>query len=156
MELEFKHLAPYLPYKIMCEIVGSSLGGQVHELRGCIYDPLLTLGEGGRYGFIQRVITEVRPILRPLSLLTQEITHNGETFVPIEALQSIAWDDDLILRWYPEEKGFELITEGPSSSSWAFYEYQNWPYWIVETLIFWHFDVFNLIESGLAIEKPAK
>ena len=29
---------------------------------------------------------------------------------------------------------------------------KNTPYWIMEKLFKWHFDVFNLLEKGLAID----
>ena len=88
-------------------------------------------------------LDEVKPILRPLSDLTKEIEVNGERFVPIE--------------WLNKNKSVKLIkvinTQGDievfngKTSNWRFFEYC-----VIEKLFEWHFDVFGLIEAGLAID----
>ena len=72
-----------------------------------------------------------KPILRPLSDLTREIEVNGKKFVPKNilsaSLQSLnSWEDLIkhrIIMFDDSQKLFE-----------------------------WHFDVFGLIEKGLAID----
>lgn len=75
-----------------------------------------------------------KPILRPLSDLTKEIEHNGEKFVPIEKMG--------LTKFYPYPKQ-------------DIEDLQRWPilceYCRVEFLFMWHFDVFGLIEQGLAV-----
>jgi len=73
-----------------------------------------------------------KPILRPLSDLTKEIEHNGEKFVPAA----------------------KMITHGFHNSFW--YELEKFDYRYLyamdlDKLLEWHFDIFSLIESGLAI-----
>lgn len=77
-----------------------------------------------------------KPILRPLSDLTKEITHKGETFVPTKKLDSEFGDDFLesLLDWLPVVTNIEMA-----------------PYVIVEKLCEWHFDVFGLIPAGHAV-----
>ena len=79
------------------------------------------------------IISESKPILRPLSDLMEEIEHNGAKFFPsdylsihISDLRVMLDNDALILNihWLDVEKLFE-----------------------------WHFDIFGLIESNQAIKK---
>ena len=82
-----------------------------------------------------RTLDKIRPILRPLSDLTKEIEHNGKTFVPL-----YFWDDK------------DRISLLASCATEVIYiEYLE--YFIFEQLIEWHFDVFGLIDAGLAIER---
>lgn len=73
-------------------------------------------------------ISSCRLILRPLSDLTKEIEHNGEKFVPTKALSM--WD-------------LEGITA---------IDIPHIPVNLYELLLKWHFDVFDLIGQGLAID----
>lgn len=79
---------------------------------------------------------EYKPILRPLSDLTKEIEVNGEKFVPFDYISDynpntkeiypcVIMDDGIIEMHY--WKDFEKLFE-------------------------WHFDVFGLIDAGLAID----
>jgi hypothetical protein len=90
--------------------------------------------------------TNAKPLLRPLSDLTKEIEHNGEKFVPIDRLwnetleqvDNATYDDhffssDLKTTWISPDNVLQL------------------EYIVVEKLIEWHFDVFGLIEKGLAV-----
>jgi hypothetical protein len=129
MKLELKHLAPYLPY----------------GLKGVYHESIITLSLNGfssateiGYDISLFLKCEIKPILRPLSDLTIEITHNGQTFVPIE--------------WF-EEKYF--ATDLPAQCE-RIIEDDRWvnqsSYMLIEQLFEWHFDVFGLIEKGLAID----
>ena len=110
MRLELKHLAPYLPYDIGCVIpLGYHRTLDVNILQIMIKE-----------NFFKCYLK-----LRPLSDLTKEIEHNGESFVPIDYLE------DMI----DFSCGYERIE-----------------YWKVQQLIEWHFDVFGLISAGLAID----
>lgn len=66
-----------------------------------------------------------KPILRPLSDLTKEIEVNGEKFVPNN--------------WFGR-KGLKLES------------IQDEKFHIVQKLLQWHFDIYGLIENGLAID----
>lgn len=129
MILELKHLAPYLPYGLGVEIYDSDNNYDVPD-NGTVMTmgtDLLNHHVGGTF--------HLKPLLRPLSDLTIEIEHNGEKFVPIEWIEN-EHDIDFNLMLFP------LNDEGIC----------NAPYFVVEKLFEWHFDVFGLIDQGLA--KP--
>lgn len=71
--------------------------------------------------------TNVRLILRPLSDLTKEIEHNGEKLVPSKLLN------------------FDF-------SDLSQFDYEYIPYNLAAFLLEHHFDIFGLIENGLAID----
>ena len=76
----------------------------------------------------------IKPILRPLSDLTKDIEVNGEKFVSIEKLDKIESD--------------------VCSYSIDYYinHTKRLPYYRVQKLLEWHFDIFGLIENNLAID----
>ena len=86
-------------------------------------------------------ISDCKPLLRPLSDLTKEIEHGGEKFVPIEWL--------LDNRDVDAEYDFISALE----DDWASAEDKMIfaPFSIAQKLFEWHFDVFGLIEKGLAV-----
>lgn len=118
----------------------------------------------------------LKPLLHPLSKLTQEIEHNREKFVPILKVLEI-------LKIYPmsyniSENSIDLILDprkhransrtkenrqvrfwfnsfngiGFYCSNMKLLMYKD-IYGAIKKLFEWHFDVFGLIENGLAIEK---
>lgn len=129
MELELKHLAPYLPYKLKI-------------LNG--WSDIKTLNYTHLYDENNGFITMVKPILRPLSDLTKEIEVNGEKFVPAEILFSVEIDEIQNFKDFGEipEYWKDAIAVKP----------RYYDYWQVEMLFEWHFDVFGLIEKGKAVD----
>lgn len=75
--------------------------------------------------------SQYKPILRPLSDLIKEIEVNGEKFVPMDKI-AIYGDIDYLI---------EQIKTG-------MVEVIVW-----KMLLEWHFDIYGLIENGLAIDK---
>jgi len=134
MKLELKHLAPYLPYetKFSCEktedefVVGLLIGLDAMENVAVIFSDEF-IGATS-LGIAPCHLDKIKPILRPLSDLTKEIEHNGEKFVPSTI--------------FPEH--------GPYDT--AFKIQNRLPYSVVAILFEWHFDVFGLIDEGLAID----
>jgi hypothetical protein len=117
MKLELKHLAAYLPYGLKVK----------HE--GNITMLMTCERKKGDFLAIESVIDGYgKPILRPLSDLTKEITHNGQTFVPKSVID---------MAFPAERMGLNPAT---------------WSHRVITKLIEWHFDVFGLIEKGLAID----
>ena len=123
MKLELKHLAPYLPYDLMCEV--KDQGKTKHaKLSGAYID--------NSYAFFDTVESEhgydsIKPILRPLSDLQKLITINDEIFIPLNWIFGEDWSD--------------------AHSNPLFWQYGN-----TKKLFEWHFDVFGLIPEGLAID----
>jgi hypothetical protein len=153
MKLELKHLAPYLPYDLKLQILEHPFGiiPRNFEL-DCGHDFNYHLQQGN-----------VKPIIRPLSDLTKEINHNGGKFVPIVELLKIAHPN-----WYKEKIGNRYSEIEYKNVGWyhrAYFSFmatkdieihtgfmQNEPLWKIEKLFEWNFDVFGLIEEGLAID----
>lgn len=143
--LEIKHLAPYLPYELKCNVIGpddkAHKGVELTSISTKASYEALTFvsGDTNLIGDLSMIHIEmVWPLLRPLSDLTEEIEVNGERFVPDQV-------------WFKETNWLDYH-----------YELQNMaannycdgylPYKIQEKLIEWHFDVFGLLEHGLAID----
>lgn len=80
----------------------------------------------------------VKPILRPLSDLTNEINYNGEKFIPIEVIKSIRSIVNPSIYFISDFK--TSIKSGLISFD------------LIQMLITWHFDICGLIESGEAID----
>lgn len=132
MELELKHLAAYLPYYI--DVLNLRTGNVA-----CLnshYDGSDEKDES---------IWMFKLILRPMSDLTKEIEHNGERFVPIKWLNS---NKSVTLVSGRYTNGNEVVFNTRVNSS----NIRFWEYCIIEKLLSWHFDIFNLIPSGLAVD----
>jgi len=142
MKLELKHLAPYLPYGLN---IGQFDNGFMFELEMVIDYKKLKRGNYVNIDYVDGV--KYKPILRPLSDLTKEIEHNGEKFIPCKQLAKgehfpntysfkIEIDTLNVVGYYTPESWLPLVSH-----------YELW-----EKLFEWHFDVFGLIEKGLAID----
>lgn len=156
-KLELKHLAPYLPYglKSYVEYDGRKLIKDINLNNVmCIVD-----GE---------VLS--KPILRPLSDLTKKIEVNGERFVPIISLSRYVdnghnhvdsayhkssnyitvltqkCDDVENVKFRFTYEGISAIERSGESVSFVTYDK------IKAKLYEWHFDIYGLIEKGLAID----
>lgn len=157
MKLEFKNIAPYLPYGLKAVLTVDkreeyAFDDWVDETnlekfnKGCIWqyagyadgDLSIPLGEGDLNGFILRNENTytcfnggVKPILRPLSDLIKMIDCPevmGEKFIPNQYLK-----DNYI---------GEMMHTNIAS----------WSHRVVEKLFEWHFDIFSLIDNGLALD----
>lgn len=115
-QITLKELTPYLPYRLTFQ----------HQ---SIHDSL--------------DIHSIYPLLRPLSDLTKEITHNGETFVPLNEIKALSvnieYYENHIKPYLSPLTEFLITTKN------------HLPSWVTEKLCEWHFDVFGLIGRGLAL-----
>jgi hypothetical protein len=129
MELTIKHLAAYLPYGLKYQSQHVE-GSRIYTMEGINvnYNKIYSNND---YGW--SYIKGIKPLLFSLSDLTKEITINGETFVP-----SRYWDD---------ENRIDMISH--CSIDYEYCEYLEC--FILEKLLEWKFDIFNLIPQGLAI-----
>jgi len=136
-ELAIKEIAPYIPYKLK---VLRPDGRTILEVFGT-QGSLLTHVENMELTYSG--LAGCKPLLRPLSDLTKEITVNGETFVPLEKFYEVLDCRTPINRNDTKYEVELLIREGVSLDT----------YWIyIQKLFEWHFDVFSLIPRGLAID----
>lgn len=141
MKLELKHFKPYLLEGVSCSVKGENA---CFELVGISNNKWLELHEIGRTVTEEYLPSYVFMNLRPLSDLSKQIEHDGKVFVPQEKI--CHWDDHTFwdskrLCFYNEEM------------DWNFDDgVYGLPYWIIETLLEWHFDISDLIKKGLAID----
>lgn len=175
-KLKFEHLAPYLPYKLKCNLVGMHVEGSEYD------DPPIAeifIIEGANTKLVEvwsnKTITdgwnydEVFPILRPPANLTKEIEVNGEKFIPIVELAKLAG--------FGYNKEYKFIDCGIGTEdheSWCYFiydlKYKNFynssgnnfdgandsrvenNFELMNKLYEWHFDIEGLINAGLAID----
>lgn len=133
-KLKLEHLAPYLPYGLRMifkgkggrEIILSSITNQGK------YGVVISGGTGSMWlnscGF--------KPILRPLSDLIKEIEHNGWSFTFSEVYLGNSKIAKII---GVERSTFDNFLNDIDYSS-------------IQLLFKYHFDVFGLIDKGLAID----
>jgi hypothetical protein len=103
-----------------------------------------------QHGNFDIELSDIKPILRPLSDLTKEIEVNGEKFVPNKRINDTfrKSSQDLVPYKY-DGYNLELEIETENYSQ-RIDLYDG--YLIMQKLFEWHFDVFGLIEKGLAID----
>ena len=169
MKLELKYLSPYLPYDLKGFCTDDLQGVEIMNGLQKISDNCIEVISDKE----PMDLVYFKPILFPLSLLTKEITINDETFVPIknlfelhhcgmrikEKLQCFSFDknkikyddfncaitDGVYMFGYSNYGGFQAIDTD---------EYKNYTVInqleLLMKLFEWKFDVFELIEAGLA------
>jgi len=164
LKLTIKHLAPYLPYGLKCVLIQDLREdfsnedwhedieifnkGVIWTYAGyCDKDLSLPLGEGEFEGMLIRreytytsVGNSAKPILRPLSDLTEEVEEDDKTY--LDKLLQLSCFDTSVMSKEEKEKYIETLTEIEIGAS----------YRDIQQLLEWHFDVFGLIEKGLAID----
>ena len=140
MKLELEHISAYLPYALKGNAFSNEgfyepiINGELFRIEtgktliSHTYEPFLVVDD------IEIEIQDFKPKLRPLSDLTKEIEVNGEKFVPIE------------YNAFKEDK--EHLIEFQNKYA----HYKSVKYGIIERLLEWHFDIFGLIEKGLAVD----
>lgn len=124
MKLELKHLAPYLPYGITGQFNLNQIREDYKiELRTKIM----------REDNVDFFLKYCKPILRPLSDLTKD---------NFELIYKGTDDNSDIIKYLSEH-----INNGKGHIA-----IQQIDYWRVVVLLKHHFDVFGLIDKGLAID----
>lgn len=170
MKLELKHLAPYLPYNLQVEYKGEVTTIDALDSSGGVF-----VGKNRMVSFID--LKNVKPILRPLTSATKEeaVSVFKSIFEHDMDKRGMFDINNLEVISYKSEKGVnKLITyikRGLMSAYYKTYLYSNGVIRVSECLdldiyppisislsslsfLFErHFDVFNLINRGLAIEK---
>jgi len=164
-ELEIKHLAPYLSFNLNISVCGNERVMTLDDEMDSLTISLRDTFEGLH-----------KPLLRPLSDLSKEIEHNGETFSPLRVLFKLAcdgyhykffkeeiaksWGGVDILRIYSSDDYYTEFVYGDNCFN---YRYVNLKtkfggnntisnqLLLHQKLFEWHFDVFGLIENDLAI-----
>lgn len=158
MNLELKHLAAY-DYRCKLKIKdddGVFFEDYIKTVN--IKHETIEINEGWTFDFSNGEHWGiVFPLLRPLSNLTKEIEIDGKKFVPIVELAKLAYPD---LAW--EFDRTRAISEWNSERAYFFFNKNSFfacffnnsiPNQLVlfQKLFEWHFDIFGLIDQGLAL-----
>jgi hypothetical protein len=158
MELEIKHLAGYLPYVVkMYGENGITTLCAISNQRGFQIKAL------DRFGRVEHVsLFKNKIILHPLSDLINEIEINGEKFVPIIELAKLFFKNIAEYKVTHFEKprynhGYVVnCCFLNNSNRYAYFSVKKDipknPFEVVQKLIKWHFDIYGLIDAGLAVD----
>jgi hypothetical protein len=156
-QLEIKHLAPYLPYGLMTDkgklisiqndcrnVINPILKFEVINDKYDITEQIIKYPEiePSKYHYEAELITKVKPILRSISSLIGENCYI-DLYEIKEVLAGKTIDDGSL---YVSDEGrayFDGVLK---------LDIPNLKYEFVEKLFEFHFDVFGLIERGLAID----
>ena len=153
MKLELKHLSAYLPYSVRFLMkhkkkeYWDSKPSLLHErtFSWALFNNKLRQ-------------SKVELVLRPLSDLTKEIELNGEKFIPIDKIKAELLGVDWMV-FGESEYGWNGFIDKSMSS-----QVNHIPifmgneimgecnYFIYQKLCEWHFDIFGLIDAGLAVD----
>jgi hypothetical protein len=153
MKLEFKHVAAYLPYGLKLKYIGglddedNRTDESSHVKIGVIGD---LVGIDNQYrnpiywistlnGHVGLCSNDIKPILRPLSDLKKEIEVDGEKFIPKNRLRDL-----IMIRGNYSKYDSNWINENIDPFL--------LPFWMIEYLLEWHFDIYGLLENNLAID----
>ena len=166
MKLEIKHLAPYLPYGLRIEHPTMMSGNRkISEMRNLGQTSI----EISHRIYVQ--ISSCKPLLRQLSELTKEIEIDGEKFVPITELAKIYETDEIFghlkfeikydfaaVKYVDSEENNIIFCYNFKTKSFGTHDFDNKIIHTVQNqldlfqkLFEWHFDVFGLIDQGIAL-----
>lgn len=142
MELELKHLAAYLPYRLKCNVMGEFIDDydepkipKIFEIVG-LDNNYVEYWQEGSTVTEQCIFSDCFPLLRPMSDLTKEVFIDGKKVFPINEMFLPCGERKVLEFWAEENKCW-------IGSMASYLPYQN--------LFDMHFDIFNLIEEKLAI-----
>lgn len=133
MKLELKHLTPYLPYSLDMFVYDD-----IEELIGLDSLEIEIKTISGDY----KINEFIKPILRPLSDLNQEVEIDGVNTIPIQKLGSRYSTITCMIY----KNTIQLDVNDLSSINLLHYMIT------FEKLCKMHFDLFGLIDNGLAID----
>jgi hypothetical protein len=163
-ELKLEDLVGYLPYglKVLVDISGFPKSHWLRQISTTAIEPLIGCKKGKFYIGGDKIdidsYYDFKPLLRPLSDITKEIEHNGKT---IYLLVLLAERNGIKLDSFSCISNGQYITFEYTSQATRFVRTQNKiliyldcsqnPQYVNDFLLKWHFDIYGLIEAGLAV-----
>lgn len=136
-KLTIEHLCAYLPYGLRINIV-NKIGNSMEESIEFKLEHLMYYK-----------IESIKPILRSLSDLTKEITHDGKTFIPFLELENEFRLAGMLTDLKPYYLNGSLICIFENKH---LGQVHGIPFEFWQRMFSWHFDVFSLIPKSLAID----
>jgi len=158
-KLELKHLSAYLPYRL--KVSNNSFPDDINIITG-LRDEKYFIDIQSKYAYGD--IENCKPILRPLSDITKEIEVNGDKFVPIIELAKLYHTLGSLITHFSGVRndgiyGIQVNCHIENDDRrFSYYQLKNEEFILsntyeeIQKLLSWHFDIFNLIEKGLAID----
>lgn len=167
MKLELKHIAPYLPYGLtFCPksepetrlAIGNIYLKKIGRLT------VVNVLDIGTYDHVRSEwkTDQIQLLLRPLSDLTKPIEHKGERFVPIIELAKLFHiNPKYTVTHYIDarvDSGWVSVKCCVENDDKRYMDYDLKPDMLsndfreIQKLFEWHFDVFGLLDHGLAID----
>lgn len=149
MKLETKHLAAYLPYKLNCLITDNEKE---------VIDEMFAVYDDGTACFANVIessqgFESIKPILRPLIDMNKELFINGMFgFIPAKRIANEYLNTSY---WGANEIGTGVLDKDNKMVNLCFIGNEivgECPFLIYQSLCEWHFDIFGLIEKGLAVD----
>ncbi len=132
MQLEIKHLAPYLPFGVKVRVLRED---NEYDIFG-LTPSQLTL-------FASNYHFEFKPILRPISDLNKQVEIEGKLITPIEMVLPYVADIPPFLLEDERERLMLRLRLGMIDG--IFYAQ-------IQRLLQMHFDIFGLIKEELALD----
>lgn len=151
-KLELEHIVPYLPYKLMCEYEGIINGKELskqnkqYEADGLPFYFSIEPVKGPKIAPIKelRIFKNYWKVYIGNYRIGLKSFVNGHEFKPL--LIPLSEFND-------SEADTEIFNTGKAYTSVKLNQPSQFPYWQFEILVKHHFDVFGLINAGLAISK---
>lgn len=137
MDLQIKHLAPYLQYELDVIIDGQSNPEKLTGLYYSVSDLPKIFALTPYKDYIS--LKDIKPVLRPLKDLTEIIKGKGVSYTSYLWYEVISTDNDS----FNKDEFYENCELGMV---------EFLPIMVYEHLIKWNFDIFKLIPKGLAID----
>ena len=131
--LELKDICGYLPYGLKYQWTNMKSVRLISMTDEVDYSSQHSLSTAWEW----MVHRQARPILRPMSDLTKEITHKGEKFVPLDVLNNRGHFIEF------DAAGLLYTVGGCMDSDWLM---------VFDKFHEWMFDSRGLISAGLAID----
>lgn len=143
-KLKLKELAIYLPYGLPV-----LYNGFFYEIIGLKEDSA-EISVLSPLDSVKTVpFSEIIPIFRSLKDLTKEISHGGEKFIPLDRLNQLGIVEEISESNTP---GKYWINQRKGKYSFKALDISEVPYEIIDKLLSWHFDIFDALGRGVAIE----
>jgi len=145
LELKLEHVTPYLPYELP---VWDNYENKKTYLRGFVenHTEPIKISTKVQHMSVGRTFEEIKPILRPLSDLTEAYNEHHNFIREILIRYGYDFPDDGGIHYSDLKRDLSHVSRG-------IYHPLKQDYLIVETMISFHFDIFGLIQKGLAIDK---
>ena len=148
--LTIKELAPYATHGLRIKLPN----GKIKKIKSIDFE--LRIINFGWKDTVYLKDETVLPLLRPFSQLTEEIEHNSISIQLEPSLEKVKPSELIYKHWFytiREDGHFSYhIGDGTVIGS----LYRAVPYSLIEILLEWHFDVFGLIDRGLALPIDGK